>query len=105
MIKAIPGEITNQIIFVPRTFPTSTIKATMKKSNGLLRNEEDIIEDVDYLRVNNKLQVIIPAYTVAEGDSVSIAIHEGEEVIYRGLITCTEQDTQEYSSTASRYTY
>ena len=105
MIKVSPGDIGQQIIFVPRVFPTSDVSVVITRSNGSVRNEEELFEGVSSIKTNNRLILSLSNYQFQEGDTASITVQEADNIIYRGLITCTQQDTQEYSATTSRYTY
>ena len=64
---------------------------------------EDLV-DSQPSYVDGKLQVEFD-YTVAEGETFQIKIVNGTEIVYRGKLIATEQETQDYQITKDHYTY
>lgn len=100
MIVVQPTILEHQIKVIPRLYPTETLilllyneatKVTETLSNLYLVQDGYLY--IDFEKVFN------------ENDKYKITIYQDTEVIYRGKIKATSQNTQEYQQTKDKYYY
>lgn len=86
-----PNDTNHLIVLIPRYYPLGTIKLS-------LFNESTSFEEYvanTYIVLNGVLSIDFD-YTFKEGDRYQIKIEDGTNVLYRGLLLATTQETEDY---------
>lgn len=96
-----PNDITHTIKVTPRFYPSNTLSIRI---DDAYKSTTDYITPSYALGSDNKLALTFD-YTFSNESSYSIAITDTitDEMVYRGLILATTQNTQDYSLTADQY--
>ena len=110
IVQATQGK--QEIKVVPRHFPCTVVGVVITDSfSGVVT-----VAEVPYREWNNKLSVTID-YLFVENRQYQIIIVDNyvevrsdlvvvpENIVYRGILMFTSQDTQEYESSKDYYTY
>lgn len=95
-----PDNTTHNITFTPRFDPTGAFVLTLEKEGY---DDAETVSN-SYTQSNGYVTVTFD-YEVVNNERYSIKITEDGDVIYRGKITVTNQETQEYSLTTNLVTY
>ena len=97
----LPTDTSHEITLIPRYYPTGstsleiyneTTKETTKVVNAFTLSFEGFM----YLSFD---------YNFEDKYKYQMKIHESEEVVFRGKILCTTQETQDYKLTKDLYYY
>lgn len=100
---------THEFKLVPRFYPTSTMTLTLK--NESTQVEEEIpIDTIDIALTNNYFVLdgylnLKFNYTFQDKDRFQFKLEEGKEIVFRGKIYATSEETQDYKQTNGVYTY
>lgn len=87
-----PDNTTHEISLIPRFYPAGAVVFSITKEGY------NVTETVaNSYSITNGVMTVTVDYTVTEGDRYSIKITEGSNVVYRGNIISTEQETQSYT--------
>ena len=93
------NDTTHEINVTPRFFPCTSIDIHIKDSY----KGTDTIVECEYREKNNFLLLTFD-YTFADESNYQIKItDENSEVVFRGEVLSTTQETQSYSLTTNRY--
>ena len=93
-----PNNISHEIQVIPRFYPTDELVFT-------LYNEATQIEtDVIYL-VENGVLTFTFDFNFTDGQKFQFKILEGTEIVYRGKLIATTQETQGYLTDKNEYYY
>jgi hypothetical protein len=95
-----PNNTTHEIDFIPRYYPIGSLVVNLYNEGK--RTAENV---ANIYVVNDGIATISFDYTFLEGEKFQIKITEGLNVVYRGKITATSQDTQEFKATNNAYYY
>lgn len=96
------NDTTHEVSVTPRYFPCNVIEAHILDSF----KRTSSVHECNYLESNNLLVVSFD-YNFTDESNYQIKIIDAntQEVIYRGEILSTTQDTQEYNVTNNRYNW
>ena len=97
-----PNNTEHTISFVPRYYPSGTIyfKLVDSASDYVL----DDTESVYSISTDGKIEFTIYADVISETRyQLTIEEEASSEVLYRGIVIATSQDTQEYQLTNDKY--
>jgi len=95
-----PNDTSHTLTFIPRYYPTTAISFTL--INEVTKVEETITTTNS---VTDGILSVSFDYTFAERDKYNIKISEGNEIVYRGDLFCTEQEPQDFDITLNYITY
>ena len=95
-----PINTTHSIILQPRVEPTTmlVLELTNKVSKEVLEVENTYIYDMGVLSITFDLSVL-------ESEQYSIELRQFGKVIFRDLIFCTSQDSQNYKLTENKFKF
>ena len=99
-MKVVAVGSANTISLVPRFYPTTALVVS-------LYNEADRATATPantYAILNGYLSITF-TYTFVAKDKFQIKVTEGTNVVYRGKIIATDQETQDYKITDGIYIY
>ncbi len=100
-MKVVDHNVTNHtLVLIPRYTPTNSITFTL--FNEATKESETVSNS--YSVTDGKLSLSF-TYTFTENDKRVITLEEGTEVVYRGKLIVTDQDSQEYKETNGLYFY
>lgn len=100
-MKVIDPNITNHtLILIPRFTPTTSLTFTL--FNEATKESETVSNS--YSVTDGKLSLLF-TYTFTEDDKRVITLEEGSDVVYRGKLIVTAQESQEYKETNGLYFY
>ena len=94
------NDTTHEILLTPRYFPCNIIEVHIKDSfKGI-----DTVLECNY-QERNSLLVVSFDYNFEDEHNYQIKITDAntQDLVYRGEVLSTTQNTQEYSSTTNRY--
>ena len=93
------NDTTHEIKVTPRFFPCTSIDIHIKDS---YKGTDTVIE-CEYREHNNLLYLTFD-YDFTDESNYQVKVLDTDlEIIFRGEVLSTTQDTQEYSSTSNRY--
>ena len=98
MIVVNNNETTHNIDFVPRFYASGVVDMTLIKEGD---NTEIVINDVFYANIGGKMAVTF-LFSFNKGDKYSVKF-TNNEVIYKGRIFATNNNTQEYQENTFIY--
>lgn len=95
-----PNSATHIIGIVPRYYGFEGAVLTL---TNLAKDYESVVAHTELL-VAGVLEITFD-FTFEERDKYTFKLMEGTEVIYRGQLFATEQDTQDFDITVNYYSY
>lgn len=101
MIVLNPENTNHTITIVPRYYPESA-SLTCKLYNEATKVETS--QSVSQTVSNGNLSFGL-TFTFSESDKYQIAIYDANEVVFRGKIFATEQESQTFKLTQDKYYY
>lgn len=100
---------THEFKLIPRFYPTSTLTLTLKNEST---NEETVLPisfpefafTNNYFILDGYLNLKFD-YTFQDKDRFQFDLKENEEIVFRGKIYATSEETQDYKQTNGVYRY
>lgn len=100
MKKVLPVDTQQTITVVPRFYPTTDLTISLTEegtdTTETATNTYTIADGFLNLQVT---------YDFTDKEKLSIKVEEGTDIVYRGKIIVTDQETQEYKLTDGLYYY
>lgn len=101
MIVLNPENTEHTITIVPRFYPEDeTLSCKLYNEATKVETQQDISQTVS----NGNLSFGL-TFTFSEFDKYQIAIYDANEIVFRGKIFATEQETQTFKLTKDKYYY
>ena len=88
------------MFLIPRYTPTNSLTFTLYNE---ATNESETVSN-SYSVTDGKLSLMF-TYTFTDRDERAFSIKETDEVVYRGKLIVTDQETQDYKETNGLYFY
>ncbi len=95
-----PNNISHEIQVIPRFYPTDELVFTLYNEATQVETNVTII----YL-VENGVLTFIFDFDFTDGNRFQFKILEGTEIVYRGKLIATIQETQNYLTDKNEYYY
>lgn len=95
-----PNNTTHTLSVIPRWYPSNEL--TVNLYNEAKKTNEDVTNT--YNTENGRLKLTFD-YTFIDRDKFQIKISENNQVIYRGKLFATTQETQKFKLTDGKYYY
>ncbi len=95
-----PNDTNHAIKIVPRFYPSDELSIVLR----------DEFTDIEYTPTTTyisekRLTVLMFEHTFKESDSYQVTVKEGRDIIYRGILFATTQNTQDFKLTKDKYYY
>ena len=95
-----PTNTEHTISFVPRFYPIGGFSYKMVDSVSNYEEEDEVL---DYAtNTEGKIEFTMEADVISE-TRYKLTIKEGDEIVYRGIVIATSQNTQDYQLTNDKY--
>ena len=95
-----PNDASHTIGVVPRYYGFTGAVLTL---SNLAKDEEEVVSHTE-LMVDGVVEIGFD-FTFTERDKYTMKLTEGTEVIYRGQLFATDQETQDFDITVNYFTY
>lgn len=95
-----PELLSHTLQVIPRFYPTDELVLTLYNEATQVENTPSVI----YL-INNGVMSFSFDFTFAEGDRYQFKISESNNIVYRGKLIATTQETQNYLTDKNEYYY
>lgn len=95
-----PNNITHELQIIPRFYPSGELVFTLYNEATQIKTNVTII----YL-VENGVLTFTFDFDFTDGQKFQFKILEGTEIVYRGKIIATTQETQNYLTDKNEYYY
>tara|TARA_B110000285_G_scaffold147219_1_gene164300 strand:- start:748 stop:1053 length:306 start_codon:yes stop_codon:yes gene_type:complete len=96
----LPTDTNHNIDFIPRFYPTGSIDLYLTNES----TNVEVLVTSTYLLVDGIVFLNFDK-TFSDGQKYSIKITESSNVVFRGKLLATSQETQEYRLTKGKYYY
>ena len=97
-----PSDTDHTLKVVPRFYPCNHIKVIIKDTTTGI----ELTEPSKYRKIGNKLSFDFSLTCIEETRyQITLSDNDTNEVIYRGIMIATNQDTQEYQLTKDKFYY
>ena len=99
-MKVVTPNTTHTITLIPRFYPCNEVVVSLYNEVDRTTSTPD-----NTYYINNGTMNVSFDYTFVNKDKFQLKITEGDDVVFRGKIICTDQDTQEFKLTDGIYRY
>ena len=96
----LPTDTNHNIDFIPRFYPTGAIDLYLTN----VSTKVEVLVASTYI-IQNGFVFLNFDKTFSDGQKYRIKITEGSNIVFRGKLLVTTQDTQEYKLTKGKYYY